>query len=47
MKYYVLKGGQSNTIYAIYKKYKNRKFVLQQKTELEQQQKEPINLFID
>ncbi len=47
MKYYVLKGAQSNTIYAIYKKYKNRNFVLQQKIELEQQQKEPINLFVD
>ncbi len=47
MKYYVLKGEQSNKIYAIYRKYKNRKFVLQQKTELEQQQNEQIKLLID
>jgi hypothetical protein len=47
MVYYVLKGEKTNTIYGIYRKYKNRKFVLEQKTEMENLHGEPIKLWVD
>lgn len=45
--FYVLKGANSETIYAIYQNHKNRAFVLQKKRELEQEHNEQINLFVD
>ena len=45
--FYVLKGANSGTNYAIYQKHKNRAFVLQKKQELEQEHNEQINLLVD
>lgn len=46
-RFYVLQGADSGINYAIYKKHKNRAFVLQKKRELEQEHNEQIYLFVD
>ena len=45
--YYVLQGEKTGKNYAIYNKYKNKKFVLQQKRELECLHNESIKVLID
>ena len=45
--YYVLQGEKTGKNYAIYNRHKNKKFVLQQKQELEHLYNESINVLID
>ena len=47
MTYYVLQGEKTGKNYAIYNKHKNKKFVVEQKQELELLYNEPIKLLVD